>query len=521
MQQDNRSRPLLWEAAAQWFVEQTKENKVPILASLIFGFLTYMFAFTNKLLNHDDVSSLFEKGATIDSGRWGLEFLEFAFPSISMPWIYGVIAIVLMTVSICMILRVLSIRNKVLQVMLAGCIIASPSLISTMTYMFTVAPYAVSFLLAISAVWLMARGHKWDFCLALSCMVLSLSIYQAYIAVAASLLVLILIRNLLRGEEVAASIRKGFLYVGFLAASLGVYYLLTQIINVITGTSFSGYAAGKISFSLASLPSDVLNAYYTFLLYFYNGTRGLIPTAFSRLVHLVGIASAFILLLIWGRQQKKPQASRFLMIAVLIFLLPLAINCMHLFTDSGAVHTLVLYSFIAVYLLAAIIADICIPMLPQRPWQNTLRRVMLDVVTTCLALVIVINVYVANAAYLNMHLRYQNAYAFYTSLIADIKMMPEFSEDTELAILGYYPEPSFYKKNFRAIDQIVGTMGFVPDHYSRDRFLKYYLDFDIDFALEEETAPILESPEYAEMPCYPYYGSMQMFGDILVVKLSQ
>ena len=37
---------------------------------------------------------------------------------------------------------------------------------------------------------------------------------------------------------------------------------------------------------------------------------------------------------------------------------------------------------------------------------------------------------------------------------------------------------------------------------------------------EEEAAGIAASAEFAEMPCYPYYGSTRIIGDAMVVKLS-
>ena len=137
-----------------------------------------------------------------------------------------------------------------------------------------------------------------------------------------------------------------------------------------------------------------------------------------------------------------------------------------------------------------------------------------------LALVIVINTYVANQAYLHLHLRYENAYAFYSSLAADIKMQPEFDEDTRLAVVGNYQQPEFYSEQFEHIHKITGVYGFVPDNYSNESFLTYYVGFPVPFAAPEEVEAIRESEEYADMPVYPYYGSMRFFGDVLVVKLS-
>ena len=66
-----------------WLCRFFAENKVPFLASFAAGLLAHGYAFTNKLVNHDEVESLFGKGATITSGRWGLEAIKFIFPDAS------------------------------------------------------------------------------------------------------------------------------------------------------------------------------------------------------------------------------------------------------------------------------------------------------------------------------------------------------------------------------------------------------------------------------------------------------
>ena len=137
-----------------------------------------------------------------------------------------------------------------------------------------------------------------------------------------------------------------------------------------------------------------------------------------------------------------------------------------------------------------------------------------------MAFILVTNVYVANEAYLNLYLRYENTYAFYTSLIADIKMMPTFDKDTKLAVIGTYREPDYYWNKFDFLYFIHGTTYINPDFYPKERFLEYYLGFEISLASAEEMEAIRSSQEFAEMPCYPYSGSMKMVGDIFVVKLS-
>ena len=516
----DRFDTLLFDSWAKWFGKKIHENRVPLISSLVVGFLSHMFAFTNKLVNHDEVYNLFAKGATLTSGRWGLGMIDSIFPNYSMPWIYGVITIILMAVSVCFIVRTFQIHNKVLQALLAGTILAFPSLIGTMAFMFTAPPYGLSFLLAVIAVWLLQKNTiKW-FLPALACMVFSLSIYQAYIAIAASFLVLILIQQLLHEEKVISILRRGLCFLVFLILSLGLYYAAAQLINLLKGIQFNGYANDNISFSLASIPSDIAVAYRAFFRNFQDHFVGIMPTLSARRLHFCLLAAVAVLFLVWGLTRKTKQIGSLLLLAALVAILPLAVNCMYLFTTEGAVHTLVLYSFIAVYILAAIVADVCIPLFVSFKLMEYSRRIAVHLVPLALAFILVTNVYIANEAYLNLYLRYENTYAFYTSLIADIKMMPTFDKDTKLAVIGTYREPDYYWNKFDFLYFINGTTYINPDFYPKDRFLEYYLGFDISLASAEEMEAIQSSQEFAEMPCYPYSGSMKMVGDIFVVKLS-
>ena len=517
MEHNKWRQPLLVERAASWLIQSIKENKVPLLASIIAGILAHMFAFTNKLVNYDDIHCLFSKGSTFGLGRWGLSILDNVFPNYSMPWIYGIISILLMAISACIIIHIYHIHSKLLQVLLAGSILSFPSLTATVTFMFTLSSYAVSFMLAVLAVWFLQKDLKRYGPFALICMVASLSLYQAYIAVAASLFVLILIQQLLLEESITSVIRKGILFLGFLILSLGLYYLATLLINQLRGSTFSGMAENALSFDLASIPSDIITAYRTYFSYLNEGVQGLIPTTLSRILHYLCFIAAAALLVMWGICQRKKHLGRFLLLAALLAIFPLASNCMYLFVDSSAVHTLVLYGIVSIYVLFAVIAEVSISLEISRKAILLCQRAALNVIIFGFSILIVINTYVANEAYLNLYLRYENSYAFYTSLIADLKVMPGFDENTKLAVIGWYHWPDYF---IEPSSKIMGASGFMPDEYPKENFLRYFLGFPISMATAEEIDQITSSVEFAEMPVYPYYGSMKMIGNICVVKLS-
>lgn len=508
--------PLLIVSGARWCFAKFRDNKIPFLSSMFIGLLCYMYAFTNKLLNHDEARSLFIKGATVTSGRWGLGALDTVFPNHSMPWIYGIISIVLISTAICIILRILSIRNPVLQALLSGTVIAFPSLIGTFAYMFTASSFALSFLIAVLAVWFLQRKGIWNTLLALGCMIFSLSIYQSYISLAAGLLVVLLLQQTLRLTPFQTLIRTGIGYVLFLVASLGLYYVATEVILILKDVAFNDYASGNMGFSIANIPAAIAEAYRSFLRFFTEGYRGLIPTRFSRYLHAALLLASLVLLIC--RMVHLRSIPHIILAAALTVILPLAVNCMYLFTTADAVHTLVLYGFVNLYALFVVLAECSLPCAEEKTAFFTNAAV--NILTFLMALIIVCNTYLANQAWLNLHLRYENAYAFYTSLLSDLQQMPEFDENCSIALIGNYQDPAFYSEHFEFLSEITGTKGFLPDSYSKQFFMEYYLGVSIPFVTDAQAHSLSALPQVQQMNTYPYYGSICMIDKTIVIKLS-
>jgi len=515
------SRPLLLEKLAVWLSGKLREYRAVLISSFVVGILAHMFTFTNKLVNGDDVFTLFYKGGSYTLGRWGLVLFDDIFPNYSMPWIYGIITIALIAASVCILVHVFHIRSKLLQVLLAGLIVAFPSLTGVFSFMFMSCTYSSAFLLAVLAVYLMDRSEKRFFLPAGVCLVLSLSLYQGYIALIASLLVLVLIQQLLENTDTRTVFRRGVAFLLFLIVFLGIYYGITQLLLRITGYELNNYANNRLNFSLASLPAGIVTAYQSFYKFFDEAFNGLIATDFCRRVHYLCVAASGILLILWLLFQKEKKASQVVLLLVLVALLPLAICCMYLFATVDAVHTLVLYSFVSLYVFAAVLAQASLPLALNGKAVLLGRRAALEIVTVGMALVIISNIYTANAAYLRMYLQYENTYAFYTSLIADLKATPEFDADTtQLAVIGDYHDPAFYQSKFDFTNKIFGTTGFLPHSYAREKYLEYFIGFPLLCSTDAEIEEIMQTQEYQQMPVYPSYGSMRMIGNTFVVKLS-
>ena len=161
-------------------------------------------------------------------------------------------------------------------------------------------------------------------------MVASLSIYQSSISVAAGLLVLVLIRRLLEEDDVKPVIQQGVCFLLFLVVSLALYYVATRVVLRLKDVRRGDYAGSRVNFRLSSVPAGIAQAYGTFFAFFTQGKAGLMPTVFSRWMHGIGIVATVVLLVLWGTTHRQP--GRLLLLAALVAMLPLAVNCMYLFT---------------------------------------------------------------------------------------------------------------------------------------------------------------------------------------------
>lgn len=495
----------IFEKAVYGLKDKLMKYRVPYLTALAAGFLSYMFAFTNKLVNLDEIMCLYGKGAGVGSGRWGLELIRLIFPDYSMPWLYGAVSLILLSAAVCLMLDMLKIKNTVVQAVLAAVMITFPAQIDTFCYMFASSAYALAVLLSVLSVWLFAgeRKYRWAVCPLL--LTFSVGIYQAYLAVAASLLVLLLIKRCMDGEDVKETVGSGVSFVLMLAASVGLYFLIMYASVAITGERLSEYATGGME--NVSLLGGLVDAYLIFPKLLFKEYFGYITPGLSRVMHCICIlitaaelAAAFI--------GMKNDGRRCGLLLLLIILFPLSISFIYLISDT--VHTLVLYGFLSVYLLYGILADGRI---------DHSRRIEKDILLIAMTLITLSNITFANSVYLKQYLQYENAMSFYTTVVTQMKMEEDYDPYCTVAIIGD-ADLTVSKTDSISGHYMAGVLPDLVNVYSRDDFIRYYVGYDVNFATWEEKSAIVETDEYKDMPAYPNIGSIQRIDDFMVVKLS-
>lgn len=483
-------------AAAFW--ERWRGYKLPFIATLLFGLAAHAFAMTNKLPFDDEAIYLFSKGTTTESGRYGLELLRLIMPDYSMPWIYGLISLLLISAAVCVIIKLFDIKSRVLQVLLGALFITFPAETGTLGYMFTAAPYALALFLSAAAVYSYSRRTRGGLIAALVMLAFSCSIYQGCFSFAASLCVLMMISRLVSGEDAKAVLVSGLRMLAMLAAALLLYGAVILFFSKLLDYPV---LSGVVN-SSQSIPMRIAVAYSAYLKTILCGYFGYVRGTASRLAH-IALLIVMAVLIVRG-EVKRHDIRHSLLLALCLFLFPLSCYCLY-------IHALALYSFASLYILAAIIIDRAEPGWKLRPDA---------VAAAAMAVVIVCNTYFANEFSLYSYLMKENVTSFYTSLLTQVYETPGFAEGTELALIGEPPEfpvernACYTRDEFTLLGNPVDSSAIAPF------IIRYYIGSDIPLADDDTVAALKDTAEFAEMPVYPYYGSVRMIDGTVVVRLS-
>lgn len=503
--------PSLTERLSGRFLAWLWENRLPFFSSLVFGLIAHMFVITNKLPNHDDVTYLFSKGATVSSGRWGLELLRHVIPDYSMPWLHGIVSLLLLSFSICIIVELFQIRSRLGQILLSALIISFPSQIGTFCYMYTSSCYAVAFLLCVLSVREAARSGWKHWLISAVLLVLMLSIYQAYLSIASSLMILLLIQELLScGAENRALpvLKRGLLFVLILLVGFEVYRLSITISLAALGDSVNQYS-NEAKEMAPDFPGSILVAYRFFFFNLTSRYNMIIVSKASRIIHFFcfGLAAVGIVV----SQVRGRNLRNTLMLLLCLILLPLSICCLYMAFYWNTLHTLVLYSYFTLYMLAVLAVE----QLPE-PVLPTFR----DLLYAAFAVILVINICFANRCYLKLFLEYENAYSLATTLVTQIRSLPGYQPDDKVVLFPAAGDALHFAPEFgteeEAEHDLMGIQFQLLTGYTEADFISRYIGAEMNIVSFKDALHEITDRDWDRMPVYPAEGSVRRVEDGLV-----
>ena len=394
----------------------------------------------------------------------------------------------------------------------------------TATYIQELDADMCAMLLATLAAWIWSRGNgRWPRIAAGALLAaLSMALYQSYICVTITLIMIFCILQLLNHRGAKAVLLHGLQALAMLAAAALLYGGMLKIVtslchvglnseeyNSVTNAMglFSGDFAGRIT-------GAYVNFGWGFLKYVcdYSGLpRGFLAAVHAALFAIPGLIGLGVLF------SRKYALSDKLLMAVLVLLLPLGMNfsC----ALAGGAHSLMHFAFGLLYLLALLTVRFAAGSDGfLKPRAAALSRVLAGGLT---AVILLGNVQASNAIYLKKELEREATLSTFTRVADDMC-------DVEGYVPGSTPVVFCHSGSFKAAPAPFDRYRFItglssglqttyPATYAS--YFTYILKEPICIAGADAIEQAQSSPEVAAMPVYPQSGYAEMIGGTLVVRL--
>ncbi len=494
-------------------IEKIKANKIwqyTFFTAIILGLCTHLPIMLSDIPNHDGLASIYFDQNMVVSGRWFLSVACGFSSYYSLPWLIGLLSLLLLAVTAVLLTEVLEIKKISGGVMVAGILVTFPVLTSTFAYVFTMDGYMLAVLLSVLAVYLVEKG-KFGFLWGGIALALCMGIYQAYLPMAILLCLYKCTQILLKEIEKREKIKSIFNYLYMGAIGVGLYYIIMKLALLVQGKEIGSYQGGNESaeFSLGTV-AELYKDFFEFIL---TG-KVVVNNVFSILAFCV-IAGLFAVAFVQLCIRKKLYKSVwfYVVMAMLIVVVPVAANVILVILPDVSYHTLMRYQY--VILLLVMVAFI------QEHLQ--IKEKITSVILCAAATVMIFNYVVTdNIAYSNLEKKYEKTYAYCLRLADRMEQTEGYYQGIPVAMIGVVSDKEYPLTDVTGdvTSKLLGITGdtllYTSENYKA--FFANYLGISMNLEPMENMTEIYNSKEYWEMDSFPAPNSMKVVDGILYIK---
>ena len=510
-----------------------RHTKICFLTGLIAGWLTHFYMLTHKLVNWDDANNISAYGSGDYLGRWFLKYIHPLGGVHSIPAVHGVLFLLLIAVSACLILEITGIKSTTGAVLVPLVLVTFPSMASTMTFMFMAHTSGMGILMVSLAVYLM-RKYRYGavFCGVL--LICTLGTYQSYISFAITLMLMGMINDLIHNEkEFREVLKEGILCVVVLGVSVAFYMWLSHVIYPNLDNETYGGVGNMGKIALAQMPVLIARCYKRFLEFFLWK-----PFAFmtgTKQAANIGVCALAVVLFITLVIKKELYRDilRFILLLLVCGFVPLAAAFVYFMAPEVDYSMLMLYSYALIYVLVLALLEYCLKEWGRALLLEKARKYMCYLLTAATIAMVLLSCYtdylLTNKAYVRTDLASQRVASYFNRVIGFAEAAEGFASGDELTILGefYYKDnPSsveidiFDAEDLRTLDGVALENGLITSGV-RDNFIKIFVGYETARLSDSEKKEIMETDTYKQMSVYPSQGSVEKINGVWVVKMCE
>ena len=546
-----RSKPF-WdrsplESLADGYKKLPRNFKLCMLATFIIGLAAHMYCYTNMLTGADD-AFLFSDTRTFADGasgtRWLLAIYFALIKTIRMPWLLGVMTLLLYGVAAWLVCETLSITSSVGIILVSGLMVTSPTMISSNFYLTSAHMYAGALLFA----WLAAYAYKkWrhSWIAAFVFMLLSEGSYAAYISMTLCLFFLCSLKELLFDQE-ANDKHNLVRHFGMLFLFGGSMVATTVICNLITANNTAGRVQDAQAQAATDYIDNIITSVQQVFAFFLPGTSNSYfhgeRVMYSLFLLCAALSAVLVIWLLVKQQLWKRPLGLFLLVADIVCL-PLAMNVIGIV--SKWVHTLMTFAYLTPWLFFVMAVEQLYRRDDLRKdWERLLRWGYSLLSCVVAGLTVLCGIRLANICYTKAYARYTEGLADSIRLTNLIEAIPNYVKgETPVAFVGVSDNDFPWQDAYELTSDIAGigdlyywqgmyTAPFVLDSYVNQHLRANMLIFPQDAAIftadtiadQLNDAGINASADeikelLQDLHAFPKEDCWTWYNDVLLIKL--
>ncbi len=495
----------------------------------IVGFLTHLYIFTNKFYNEDDINNLTSKAEQASLGRWLDDMLNWVLPTYSIPMINGPLAIAILVLTAIIVCKIFEVQNVYMEILIGCIFVTFPVFASNFTWMVAAYRYALAILLAVLFdYFLLYKNFKGHTAVAISCLVLSLGIYQIYLCLAMGILWIWIIKYTvemyLKDKASLPIVLKKIINLFMCAViAAGIYGVITKIMLSIWGTSLASYQNidKVLNINILDYLIGMLKTCYRTIMFQIGGLYGT-PSIYLGVVHiLILVLMGYVICKVWRSNAQKGNAVWKIILLGEIVLLPAFIESIEIMAATAqSRHMIMRFGSILWYVIPVLLLD--------RIWNEvhfSFKKTKTFLCTLMVA-VICINIYICNLAYFKCSLTTQNLEALLNRVAYAVEQTEGYVPNETKVWIDSSSGVPLYTSNqeeFEAVSNMIG----ISDQYRffelnrMKSIMENFLYFQSKDPTEQEIEAIKNTEAYAKMNAYPLENSIEWINGVLVVKMAQ
>jgi len=507
--------------------------------TIFFMLVSYMYAYTNCIQLFDAARIYRGKEPfVVTSDKWFLSFLGILDAHINIPWLAGLLSVLLMAIAVYCIVDILEIKSRLAMILTAGLCCTQSSIICQQEY--TGGNYTGEFalLFACLAVWSVIRVDKrcLKICVSMFCIAISAGTYGAYIGMVPCLLMIRLLMDIVKGKNGRENWKNAIGYASVFLGGMILYYAILRGGLLLTQSTIQSYMGeDKLSSVSGVIESkNHITTAYIYLLKYYSGELNYLPDGLERLMGLVLLLGYILSMVLLKKSWKNicDKKENIFLLCIIIGLLPLAINLIYVLS-SGNVHFLMIFPYVIPMLIVVKTIDGC------KNKGERLTYGMRTINVLLISVFIYYSVVMANAVMVHMNHLFVEAQSISASLLARIENCEGFTGNEEVILIGSFQNNDYYKYADELEAEILDaylvawpkeTKNGVHCGSLMTRHMKNILNSTLQYSYYDSQEIYLEknssidkdiAEEIKQMAAYPRDGSVKKINNIIYVYMGE